>query len=286
MERKVLRRPLTRVLLLVFVLAAAWALVSSNRDWFLFHLHRSDSVRDGAAMTRTLQGTGLDTQQAGSVRYGGETIALWVLRHATPRPRAPTACLVAGVHGNEPAGVQALLAFAARLHDRPLAYEGIRFVLVPVANPWGWQRDLRHDGDNRDVARQFVSGESQESALLKPLFAGEHCDLFVDLHEDRIRDGFYLLAYAAGARSEVSNVVRSIEIETGVRHARVGERGLVSITETELHEVDRTTASLWARMHGAPHAFVVETSTSMPMEQRVAIHLLAIERLLRLLPAR
>jgi hypothetical protein len=280
----VLRR-LTRLLLLVLAVGCVAALLSANRDWLFFHLHRDSAVRDPATLASSLQGTGLDFQEFARVQYGAASLPLWVLRQPALSPQASTVCLLAGVHGNEPAGVQALLSLATRLHDRPEAFADRRYVIVPLANPWGWQRDLRHNGDNRDLSRQFVAGDAQESRALKALFAAERCETFVDLHEDRTREGFYMLAYAEPAHVDLAKLMRSIEQDSLIRHARTGDQGLVSIAESELGKVDRTTAALWARLNGAAHAFIVETSDSLPMQERVAIHLMAIDRLTALVSA-
>jgi predicted deacylase len=278
---KVVRR-LTRVLLLSLVVGAVGALLTSNRDWLFFHMHRGALVRSASTLAASLQGTGVDFQEFGRVQYGRESLPLWVLRQAGASPASSTVCLLAGVHGNEPAGVQALLSLATRLHAHPDAFAGMRYVLVPLANPWGWERNLRHNGDNRDVARKFADGDAQEAKQIKALFAAERCTIFVDLHEDRTREGFYMLAYAEQQRTELARLIRSIEADSQVHHARTGDRGLVLVSEAELAGVSATTASLWARMNGAAHAFIVETSEGLPLEERVAIHLMAVDRLVTL----
>lgn len=276
-------RRLTRFLSLLLVLAGVWWGLASNQDWFLFHLRSKTIVRDAHTFALSVHGTGLDVQELGRVQYRDQSLPLWALRLAPTAAKASTVCLMAGVHGNEPAGVDALLSLATSLNSRRDAYAGLRFVLVPLANPWGWERNLRHNGDNRDPARQFVGGEAQEANLLKALFAAERCNLFIDLHEDRFHEGFYLLAYAEPAGRDLGALVRSIEADSQVQHARRGERGLFSIGEAEFDSIGKTTAALWARRNGSAHAIIVETYDGMPLEQRVSLHLMAIDRLTRLL---
>lgn len=276
-----------RLLGIGLALVALWYGLSYKRDWFYFHARQDTVVRSVPELGAALGATGLDLQTLGHVAYGASTLPLWVLRqpaaNPAPKPAAKTICLMAGIHGNEPAGVQALLGLAQDMQARPSAFAAHRYVIVPLANPWGWARDLRHNGDNRDAARQFVDGSAQEATLLKNLFAAEHCDLLVDLHEDRFHDGFYLLAYGENDMAGVENTLRAIEAGSGIGRASVGTQGVYSFAPADFAGIARTTAPLWARMHGVPHAFIVETGERLPLAQRVAIHRLAIAGLSRLL---
>jgi hypothetical protein len=285
-----LKRRALRLLAICLALVGAWYGFSYKRDWFYFHARQDAVVRSVPELGAALGATGLGLQTLGQVSYGNSTLPLWVLRKpaANPaaNPAAKTICLMAGIHGihgNEPAGVQALLALLQDMQARPAAFAAHRYVIVPLANPWGWARDLRHNGDNRDAARQFVDGSAQEATLLKKLFAAEHCDLLVDLHEDRFHDGFYLLAYGESDMAGVKNTLQAIETATGVRRASRGNHGVIEFLPAEFESIFLTTPPLWARMNGVPHAFIVETHDGLPLAQRVAIHRLAIEGLSRLL---
>ena len=272
-----------RLLAICLVPVGAWYGLSYKRDWLYFHARQDAVVRSVPELGAALSRTGIDLQALGPVRYGASDLPLWVLRQPAASPAARTICLMAGIHGNEPAGVQALLALAQDMQARPAAFAAHRYVIVPLANPWGWARDLRHNGDNRDPARQFVGGNAQEASLLKKLFTAEHCDLLVDLHEDRFHNGFYMLAYGESNMAVVETTLQAIEAGTGVRRANRGQRGVIGFSPAEFDSIFLTTAPLWARMHGAAHAFIVETHDGLPLAQRVAIHRLAIEGLSRLL---
>lgn len=277
------KRRALRLLAICLVLVGAWYGFSYKRDWLYFHARQDKVARSLPELGAALGKTGIGLQTLGQIRYGASSLPLWVLRKPALNPVAKTICLMAGLHGNEPAGVQALLALAQDMQARPAAFAAHRYVIVPLANPWGWERDLRHNGDNRDAARQFVEGSAQEATLLKNLFAAERCDLLVDLHEDRFHDGFYLLAYGESDRAGVEKTLRAIETGTGVRRASVGDAGVLQFAPDGFSGIVRTTAPLWARLNGVPHAFIVETHDALSLAQRVAIHRLAIEGLSRLL---
>ena len=277
------RRRTLRLLAISLALAAAWYALSYRRDWFYFYARQNTLARSVPELGAALGRTGISLQTLGQVSYGDASLPLWVLRQPAAQPAAPTICLMAGIHGNEPAGVQALLALLQDMQARPAAFAAHRYVIVPLANPWGWTHDLRHNGDNRDAARQFVKGSAQEAALLKNLFAAEHCSLLVDLHEDRFHAGFYLLAYGEPNQAGVETTLQTIEAATGVRRARVGDAGVLPFAPAGFSGIARTTAPLWARMNGVPHTFIVETHDALPLAARIAIHRQAIAGLTRLL---
>lgn len=278
-----LGRRALRLLAICLALVAAWYGLSYKRDWLYFQARQDTVARSLPELGAALGRTGIDLQTLGQVSYGGASLPLWVLRQPAAHPAAKTICLMAGVHGNEPAGVEALVSLLQDMQARPAAFAAHRYVVVPLANPWGWAHDLRHNGDNRDAARQFVDGSAQEASLLKKLFAAEHCDLLVDLHEDRFHDGFYLLAYGEPNMAGVENTLQAIETATGVYRARVGSAGVLAFAPAGFASIARTTAPLWARMNGTAHAFIVETQDTLPLASRIAIHRQAIAGLSRLL---
>ncbi len=63
--------------------------------------------------------------------------------------------ILAGIHGNEPAGSPLVLRLAEHLSRRPDLLTGCRVVLVPVANPDGLARRTRHNARGVDVNRNF-----------------------------------------------------------------------------------------------------------------------------------
>lgn len=272
-----------RLLAISLALVAAWYALSYKRDWFYFYARQDTVTRSLPELGHTLDLTGVPLQELGRVRYGETSLPLWVLRQPATNPAAKTICLMAGVHGNEPAGVQALVSLLQDMQAQPAAFAAHRYVVVPLANPWGWAHDLRHNGDNRDAARQFTDGSAQEATLLKKLFAAERCSLLVDLHEDRFHDGFYLLAYGEPNQAGLENTLQAIETATSVRRASRGDHGVLAFQPAEFDSIVLTTAPLWARMNGVAHTFIVETQDALPLASRIAIHRQAIAGLTRLL---
>jgi predicted deacylase len=269
------------VLLLVCALPAGYAL-SWNRDWFYFYVRQHTVVRDLQFLEQDIRQTGLRMQSIGDVRYGADTFPLWSLESHAPNARK-TVCLAGGVHGNEPAGTQALLALARNLAKAAEANSTIRYAMIPLVNPWGWARDLRHNGSNLDAARQFGSSAAQETEVFKKFIQQQRCDMLIDLHEDRFHEGFYALAYAPPDLAKIHAAIASVEKQTGVAHASEPPMGVWNVQARDFDQVRLPTASLWARQHGVVHALILETQDSLPMDKRVHIHLAAIADFAKLL---
>jgi predicted deacylase len=98
----------------------------------------------------------------------------------------PTIGFVAGVHGNEPAGTNALMSMiqnnsfqnAANAHK-------VNIIVVPAANPYGLQRDMRWTNNplHPHLNRSFSScrGDTVVASRLLQIFAS--ATLVVDFHE-------------------------------------------------------------------------------------------------------
>jgi protein MpaA len=98
--------------------------------------------------------------------------------------------LTAGVHGDEPAGVEAVLHLLE--NERSELLEQFSFAIVPCINPSGYVHNTRENGQGADINRSFEEDHVNEVHLIKDLLQGQQIDCFVDLHEDWEATGFYL----------------------------------------------------------------------------------------------
>lgn len=100
--------------------------------------------------------------------------------------------LFAGVHGDEPSGVQAAAELLRRLHDDPSPALGYELFVYPVCNPWGYAHDARWLKSGADMNREFWRGSDEievlvlEGQLMKLAFDG-----IVSLHTDDTSPGLY-----------------------------------------------------------------------------------------------
>lgn len=207
-------------------------------------------------------------------------------------PEGPTTFRVlftGGVHGNEPAGSEALLRFATDLVEKKVAYPGVAFDIVPVVNPWGWIYGLRRNKDNRDLNRDFASFKTNESLNMQYLCKRTQYDIMVDLHEDSHVSGFYMYRLANPDGALCSNIVEELfEAKYPIYNGRVSKvfksvHGVITCPLWSLRLARfarQLSMSNYFRLEGCPQVFLFETPRMMPLESRVAIHLHALKTLL------
>jgi hypothetical protein len=111
-------------------------------------------------------------------------------------PAAPSVYLSAGIHGDEPAPVEALIMWAAiSLGKRGLC--AWNWMIFPCLNPWGLERNIRFDSEGRDLNRCYHSAKvPQITAQLRRMKRREF-NVAVTLHEDYDARGFYLYEISA-----------------------------------------------------------------------------------------
>jgi hypothetical protein len=101
------------------------------------------------------------------------------------RLERPVVTLVGQLHGNEPAGGEAMLVLARSLADgelKPLL-ERITVVIMPRANPDGAHYDWRATASCVDINRDHVKVDLPETAAIRRMTAELPPDVFVDAHE-------------------------------------------------------------------------------------------------------
>jgi murein peptide amidase A len=106
--------------------------------------------------------------------------------------------LFAGIHGDEPEGVHALVQFLSALERNPgLAADYCLFV-YPICNPTGFEDNTRHARSGQDLNREFwTNSEKPEVKLLQTELCTHAFHGIISLHTDATSDGFY--GFASGA---------------------------------------------------------------------------------------
>lgn len=189
----------------------------------------------------------------------------------------PTALILGGVHGNEPAG-----AVAAEKVCGFVPIVG-RIVVVPRVNPLGLRKNVRYLQEIGDMNRVYPpkglnTPAERMGAEIIGLMERMHIAMLIDLHEartfhriDRTSLGQTLLfadnsTSAALAMDTVDAVNREI-VDDIHKFALVG------------HPI-RTSSAWYAGKYLGIAAFTVETSAQQSLEDRVEQHLKIVKDLL------
>ena len=201
---------------------------------------------------------------------------LYQIRIRTDAPQ--NVLITTGIHGDEPAGPEAVLQFLEQDHGS----QNFNFTIFPCLNPWGYVHNRRKNKDNKDINRSFGEDPVTEAKLVKTLLKGQRFDVYLDLHEDYDATGFYLYEGKHDKQWIGSHIIKNVQkigpidtetdendIPLGKGHLMAdpawGTRGIVSYTHT----------------HHADHVFIFETPTGHAIETRVAMHLTALDTVLK-----
>ncbi len=188
-------------------------------------------------------------------------------------------CLAAGVHGDEAAGVEAVVRF---LENRP-NLNGINLSVFPCLNPAGYDHGIRENGDGIDLNRQFDRrNPPREILLIRNAVAGCRYDFFICCHDDAEAKGFYLYEARRGRRpgfglSIVSAIRQMAPIDQRPRiDGRINRNGILIPTNWHRRKA-RWSMALYLYKFGTPHCLIFESPASLPFEQKVRVHVKALE---------
>ncbi len=128
---------------------------------------------------------------AGTSQRGTPIEALLFAHGHDIRPQAlrdgarPTVMFIAGQHGNEPAGAEAMLVLARQLANGPLQdlLRQVNVLIVPRANPDGALRDRRLTVNGIDLNRDHLLLRTPEAQAQARLIADYRPLVVVDSHE-------------------------------------------------------------------------------------------------------
>lgn len=106
--------------------------------------------------------------------------------------------IFAGIHGDEPEGVHALLSFLAGLAQNPESGSGYCFFAYPICNPTGFEDRTRNSRSGKDLNREFWRQSNEpEVRLLESELTAHSFHGIISLHTDDTSDGFYGFAHGA-----------------------------------------------------------------------------------------
>ena len=106
--------------------------------------------------------------------------------------------IFAGIHGDEPEGVHAIVQFIQLLEAHPELATGYYLSFYPVCNPTGFEDGTRHSRSGKDLNREFWKNSTEpEVRLLQAELQSRSFQGLISLHTDDTSDGFY--GFVSGA---------------------------------------------------------------------------------------
>jgi hypothetical protein len=196
-------------------------------------------------MERWLKVCGTESGLISGIFAEGDGYPLMVVESVEPDPGKPSLYFSAGIHGDEPAPVEALIGWA---EENPGLLASLNLTIFPCLNPWGLERNIRFDSEGRDLNRCYNSRKFLRIAAQREVLRGRRFDLAASLHEDYDAHGFYLYEIAAtlphlgeSIRDALSGIMPA-----DARSRIDGHRAHAGVIRRRIHP--RT-------MHGHPEAF-------------------------------
>ncbi len=188
--------------------------------------------------------------------------------------------LTSGVHGDEPAGIEAVLRF---FESTPPTYPSFEFVVVPCVNPTGYVRSTRENNRGIDINRSFEADDEEEVLIIKKLLKGERFDCHVDFHEDWEATGFYMYETCESGVGVGPTIIE-----------RVGTIIPIDPDGEESEDSDPVSPGVlcvqpsWGQQglltyvlaYHTDHAVMFETPSGVEMETRIAAQLAAFDTVL------
>ena len=192
----------------------------------------------------------------------------------------PTALVMGGTHGNEPAGVQAALTFLERDVDDWL--EALNFEVIPCLNPHGYVHDARHNAQDIDINWAYRRNDVPEVQVMRDFVAGRRFEFVLDFHEDWESPGYYLYELRRGAElvgpEVMHRVGRICSLNTSpVIEGYPAKNGLLSPDPNV--EVARRGAGIPLVMYfeHTDHLLTSESPSGEDIGVRVAAHMATLE---------
>ena len=236
-------------------------------------------MRDYTEITERLKNLAVPIERIGTAHnYPIHRIPLAASTH-TPR----RVLITGGMHGDEPAGVEAVLQFLAR--DNTALLKNFSFVVIPCINPYGYVHDTRETRDGVDINRSFETEDIVEVTIVKKALGQTQFSLAIDFHEDYDATGFYLYEgnraeqYIGPELAAAAKAIGPIDPEDPGEDAPDLAEGVYKVADS------------WGTQGLAPyllhfhseHVIISETPTVWHLDQRVALHLAILDTALNII---
>ena len=224
---------------------------------------------------RTEAVSGLEVQALGEVE------GLPVLG-ASVGPQAASAIYInGGTHGDEPAGVEAVLTFLEQ--GWQCWADQMRFEVIPCLAPWSYVHNSRLNAQDIDINWAFLREDVPEIEIIKKFVDEKTFVGVIDLHEDWESAGFYLYEMFRDRKPLGQTMVSKVEKVCPLNpNAEIeGEIAVNGVIHPNMEVAKRKRGegipiALYQRGYTG-HLVTSESPTGQDMAVRVAAHLAAIE---------
>ncbi|MHA3772817.1 M14 family zinc carboxypeptidase [Verrucomicrobiota bacterium sgz303538] len=189
--------------------------------------------------------------------------------------------IFAGIHGDEPAGVHALVDFLRELEANPFLFRSYRIHIYPLCNPTGYEDGTRHSRSDKDLNREFWRGSLEpEVGIMERELLVNKFDGIISLHSDDTSEGLY--GFVRGhvlTKHLLEPALASAEAALPVNQAAVID-GFHAVNGI-IHTCYDGILSAPPGQTPSPFEIILESPTHAPMDLQRKAFVLALTEILR-----
>ena len=226
-------------------------------------------MRDYTEITERLKSLAVPIERIGTAH----NYPIHQIRLAASAPEPQQVLITGGVHGDEPAGVEAVLQFLAR--DNIKRLKNFSFLIIPCINPYGYVHDTRETCGGVDINRAFETDDIAEVAIIKKALGQTQFSFAIDFHEDYDATGFYLYEgtrdekYIGPQLAAAAEAIGPVDPEDTDKEAPDLVEGVYKVSPEW-----GTEGLIPYLLHfHSKHVIISETPTIWQLERRAALHL-------------
>jgi len=221
----------------------------------------------------------------GDFDAAGRTYPLYLMQMGEPDPGRKKVMIAAGIHGDEPAGVEAAIRFMEINSGNADLLSRFHFTIFPCNNPSGYELNTRENADGIDLNRQFAARKpAPEVKIITEALQGKCFDLVFEMHEDIDAPGLYLYEIADDPSMHVGEKILESVAAAGypvnvnpIIEGLPAKGGLIRRNRIRFRKTRLPQAIYTYRTCGG-HVITLEPPVAvLPIEDRVKIELLALD---------
>lgn len=245
----------------------------------------SDLVR---RLEQIAESPNVELEHIGEFEADSRVYPMFLLRMGTAASHKLSVLINAGIHGDEPAGVEAALRFLEENSGNDDLLSRFSFVVFPCNNPTGWELDTRENWQSIDLNREFNTRKPPlEAAIISDALSGRCFDIVFEMHEDIDSPGLYLYEISADpARCVGDKIIVAAEAlgcpinRSDCIEGMAAKDGLIRRKALRFRKT-RLPLAIFAYRTCGGHVITLEPPASkLSFEKRVEIELMALRILL------
>lgn len=176
---------------------------------FLFAFNKVRDYNDQISFIFSLSNK-FSVNEIGIINYPQNQYKLYKISYGVKNQNAKNYLIISGVHGNETAPVYAIKEFIQYLDTIELI-DNISIDFMYILNPYGFEHDLRPNGQEIDLNRDFIELKAQETNCLIGSISGINYTGIYDFHEHSSTTGFLLYYYSRKNKILSKNILTMIK---------------------------------------------------------------------------